>query len=143
MSKILTYTTAGGVVCNLNGAKVLLLIRPARDEVRLPKGHVEEGESLEDTAMREVIEEAGYNDLEIVSNLGEQLVVFTWKGDQIQRSEHYFLMCARSKRQVARPKADQQQFVPIWTPWDEALTALTFEAEQEWLRRARNAQKAL
>jgi len=137
MPKILTYTAAGGVICNVEGTEVLLLIRPACDEVRLPKGHVEIGESLAEAALREVIEETGYDDLEIVGDLGEQLVVFTWKHNQIQRTEHYFFMHARSKRQVTRPKADQQQFFPVWTPWEEALAALTFDAEQEWLRRAR------
>jgi ADP-ribose pyrophosphatase YjhB (NUDIX family) len=40
----------------------MLLIRPSRDEVRLPKGHVEAGETLRAAALREVAEETGYDD---------------------------------------------------------------------------------
>jgi len=31
----------------------------------------------------------------------------------------------------------EAQFEPAWLTWDEALAALTFEAEREWVRRAR------
>jgi len=133
----INYTASGGVVTNAAGTHVLLLIRPARDEVRLPKGHVEPGETLANTALREVIEEAGYDDLEIVADLGEQLVAFPLDDKVIQRVEDYFLMRARTLHQTERPQPDDQQFFTIWVPWDEALTHLTFEAEQVWIRRAR------
>jgi len=48
-----------------DGDRVLVLVRASRagpegrPEVRLPKGHVEPGESREETARREVGEEAG------------------------------------------------------------------------------------
>jgi len=143
MGKIVKYVAAGGVVCNAEGTEVLLLVRPRNDEVRLPKGHVKAAESLKACALRETIEEAGYDDLEIIGDLGEQLVVFNWKGRQVQRTEHYFLMRAQSARQVDRPEADRQQFFPIWTSWDEALAELTFDAEKEWVRRAQKAQEKL
>ena len=55
--KIVTYTSAGGVVIDGTGDQVLVLVRPERDEVRLPKGHIEAWESAEDAALREVGEE--------------------------------------------------------------------------------------
>ncbi len=131
------YTASGGVVTNAAGTHVLLLIRPERDEVRLPKGHVEPGETLADTALREVIEEAGYDDLEIVADLGEQLVAFPLEDKVVKRTEHYFLLRARTLHQTERPQADDQQFFTIWVTWDEALTHLTFEAERTWIQRAR------
>ena len=54
----------------INDDKLLVLERPARGEVRLPKGHVEPGEAPREAALREVREEAGYADLEIVADLG-------------------------------------------------------------------------
>ena len=51
------YTAAGGVV--VRGEDVLVLRRPGRDEIRLPKGHVEPGEGLAEAALRETREETG------------------------------------------------------------------------------------
>ncbi len=42
-----TYQAAGGVVMSQDGREVLLLIRPGRDEVRLPNGHSEAEETPE------------------------------------------------------------------------------------------------
>jgi len=133
----ISYTASGGVLTNAAGTHVLLLIRPERDEVRLPKGHVEPEEALANAALREVAEETGYDDLEIIADLGEQLVAFPLDGKVVRRTEHYFLMRARTLHQTERPYPDDQQFFTIWVPWEEAPTHLTFEAEQVWLRRAR------
>jgi 8-oxo-dGTP pyrophosphatase MutT (NUDIX family) len=134
------YTAAGGVVMDGKGERVLLLVRPARDEVRLPKGHVDNYETAEEAALREVIEEAGYDDLEIVADLGEQLVVFSLDDRQVRREERYFLMRVLSHRQCLRPLEDEQQFFPTWVTWEEALHSLTYAAEQEWVRRAQQAR---
>jgi 8-oxo-dGTP pyrophosphatase MutT (NUDIX family) len=122
-----------------NEGRVLVLRRPSRDEVRLPKGHVEKAESDEDTALREVVEESGYNALDIVADLGHQVVEFDYQGTHVIRDEHYYLMHLHGARQKTRKKKELQ-FIPDWLSWDEALAALTFEAEQEWVRRAREAQ---
>jgi ADP-ribose pyrophosphatase YjhB (NUDIX family) len=136
-SDILYYTAAGGVLVDSTGTQVLLLIRPSRDEVRLPKGHIEMGETLECAALREVREETGYIDIDIMDNLGEQLVAFQYDGRQIQRTETYFLMRTRSKEQCSRPETDEDQFFPTWVEWDTAEQVITYEAEREWLQRAR------
>lgn len=133
----ISYTASGGVLTDAEGTHVLLLIRPERDEVRLPKGHVEAGEATADAALREVAEEAGFDDIEILADLGEQLVAFPLGDKVVQRVEHYFLMRARTLHQTERPQPDEQQFFTIWVPWDEAPAHLTFEAEQMWIRRAR------
>lgn len=131
--RLVRYTAAGGVV--VDGPKVLVLFRPSRGEVRLPKGHVDPGETPEQAAVREVAEESGYEQLEVLADLGEQTVRFAsrWSGSTIERVERYFLM---------RPLAGQTgygewEFEPAWLSWDDALVALTFPPEREWLRRAR------
>jgi 8-oxo-dGTP pyrophosphatase MutT (NUDIX family) len=136
------YSSAGGVVVEATGERVLVLQRAGRlgpdgrPEVRLPKGHVEPGESRRRTALREVGEEAGLPDLEIVADLGHQTVEFDWQGYHYIRDESYFLMVLAPD---AEPGQAEKQFVPSWLHWEEALTRLTFEAEREWVRRARGA----
>lgn len=135
MSRVVEYTAAGGVV--VCGKHVLVLRRPSRGEVRLPKGHVEPGESLPETALRETREESGYSGLVLGKNLGEQIVEFDYKGKHHVRTEHYYAMTlADEDVQVSQ---GESQFEPDWLTWDEALAALTFEPEREWVRRARQA----
>jgi 8-oxo-dGTP pyrophosphatase MutT (NUDIX family) len=121
------YTAAGGVV--VHGDRVLVLRRPSRNEVRLPKGHVEPGERLRDAALRETSEESGYSGLVLGDDLGEQVVEFDHGGKHYVRTERYFLMTL--VKGTAEPFGGESQFEPVWLAWDDALTALTFEAERE------------
>lgn len=138
------YRAAGGVVfqqgilpdLSPSTVYILLLDRPARNEVRLPKGHIDAGESESEAALRETVEEAGYADLEIVADLGEQVVEYDYKNDHYVREERYFLMQLQSGQQQPRPPQDAKQFQPIWVSAQEARSRLTFAAEQEWLDRA-------
>jgi 8-oxo-dGTP pyrophosphatase MutT (NUDIX family) len=130
------YQAAGGVVTT--GDQVLVLLRPSRDEIRLPKGHLEAGESASETALREVREESGYADLDIVADLGQQTVEFTYQGDRVIRDERYYLMRLHSTQRIER-KSKEHQFTPAWMDWEQAAEELTFAVEREWLRRARAA----
>jgi 8-oxo-dGTP pyrophosphatase MutT (NUDIX family) len=129
------YRAAGGIV--IRGTRVLLLERPSRDEMRLPKGHVEAGEAPQEAALREVREETGYKHPAILADLGSQQVQFTdpYKGQAVTRDEHYYLMRLRDEEQVA-PQKREKQFQPLWVPLQQALEQLTFKAEQEFVRRA-------
>ena len=133
------YKSAGGVVVDAAGERVLVLLRAerlgpdGRPEVRLPKGHIEPGESRIQAALREVEEEAGLSGLETVADLGHQTVEFDWKGQHFVRDESYFLM---SEAADAVPGHPEKQFERLWLAWAEAQQRVTFEAEREWLRRA-------
>lgn len=139
MAKV-RYISAGGVV--IDGERMLVLDRPSRGEIRLPKGHIDAGESAEEAALRETIEESGYADLEIECDLGEQVVEFEYAGKLITRTEHYFLMRLRSDRTEPRTLKDEEQFRVLWLPLAQAVEELTFAAEQEMARRAILAQAA-
>jgi 8-oxo-dGTP pyrophosphatase MutT (NUDIX family) len=133
--QVFRYTAAGGVV--FQGRQVLVLRRPSHDEIRLPKGHIESGESEQQAALREVREESGYGELVLQADLGAQVVDFDHDGRHVVRVERYFLMTL--KKPTNEPSLPgERQFDPIWLTWDEALAALTFEAEREWVRRARS-----
>jgi ADP-ribose pyrophosphatase YjhB (NUDIX family) len=134
MHKSFTYHAAGGVV--INGDRLLLLDRPHRGEVRLPKGHVEEGESAESAALRETAEESGYADLAILADLGEQVVEFDHKGQHVIRHERYFLMRLQSDHPYPRSEKDAAQFFVLWVTPTEAVDLLTYEPEKAIVRRA-------
>jgi sugar phosphate isomerase/epimerase/8-oxo-dGTP pyrophosphatase MutT (NUDIX family) len=118
--------------------RVLVLLRPGRGEVRLPKGHVEPGETAQDAALRETAEESGYAHLVLQGGLGEQIVAFQHGGRHVVRTEYYFLMTL-AEGPPALPANGEDQFRPTWVEWGRALEMLTFEPEREWVRRARAA----
>jgi 8-oxo-dGTP pyrophosphatase MutT (NUDIX family) len=136
----ITYTAAGGVIIHDN--QILLLDRPARGEIRLPKGHVDPGERDDETALRETVEETGYSDLAIVADLGSRIVRYEYQQAVYARTEHYFLLRKLSDAQQPRPSKDAQQFRPFWVPLDEAAAQLTYPAEQDVMRRAVAAYQA-
>lgn len=140
-----SYKSAGGVVVASAG-NVLVLVRAKRSrphglpEVRLPKGHIEPGESPMEAALREVHEESGLVHLEVLADLGSQLVNFKWRGMHYARDESCYLMTTRPGSEHTKPEA---QFERRWLDWEDALACLTFEAEREWVRRARIAWNRL
>ena len=124
-------THAGGVVFRAAeaGPDILLVTarRPPHDWV-FPKGHLEPGERPEDTAVREVREEAGVT-AEIVEALDD--VALTIRGErQVIR---FFLM-----RAVSNGPADEGRQT-IWLAAPGAATRLRFPEGQRTLARAVDA----
>jgi 8-oxo-dGTP diphosphatase len=128
------YEAAGGVV--VREGKVLLLRRPARNEIRLPKGHVEPGETRAEAALRETREEGGVAHPRLAADLGQQRVEFDYEGVHCIRQESYFLMTLEDPEPWPRGPEDAAQFWPFWAALDEAEALLTFPTEREFLRRA-------
>lgn len=144
--KIRAYRAAGGIVLD-SQSRVLMLQRwVLRDgapsfEIRLPKGHVEPGETDAEAAMREVCEETGYCSVAIIADLGEALTEFDWDGAHVRRTEHYYLMRlvdpARGDPHFASPDAEEALFRPLWAAdLVEAAQQLTFESERRFVCRA-------
>jgi 8-oxo-dGTP pyrophosphatase MutT (NUDIX family) len=127
--------TAGGVLVDRD--RVLVLRSARYDDLRLPKGHIEDGEAPREAALREVAEESGYPDLEIVADLGDQTVEYDLQDTHVVRHECYFLMRLRSPRQADRPP-DDLKFTPEWQRWEEAIPGLAFDEERKWLVQVRD-----
>lgn len=136
--RIRRYRAAGGIVVDAQGQHVLVLVRSGRlgpngrSEVRLPKGHIEENEQPAEAAVREVKEESGLDRLALISDLGNQTVSFVWDDVHYTRNERYFLFKVTPETRHDHP---EPQFRREWMTWNNALKALTFEAEREWVRR--------
>ena len=86
---------AGGVVIQTDGggvSRVLLVHRPAYDDWSFPKGKAEPGETIEQTALREVMEETGLG-CRIVRRLDSTRYEYrTGTGRMKPKVVHYFLM---------------------------------------------------
>lgn len=80
---------AGGVV--RNEGKGFLVIRRF-GHYDFPKGHVEAGETLEQTAVREVGEETGLPDAEITGKLPVTYHVFSHNGEYVLKQTQWYAM---------------------------------------------------
>jgi 8-oxo-dGTP pyrophosphatase MutT (NUDIX family) len=119
-------TSAGGVVYRRdNGVAHFLLIRDPYENWGLPKGHVESGESVEETARREVQEETGIQTLDVLEPLGTIDWFFREGPDLIHKYCHFFLMETDTARTV--PQLDEGITDCIWLPFEEALETLTYD----------------
>ena len=120
---------AGGVVFNEDGD--VLVIRHRNGEWVFPKGHVEDGERMVETAIREVAEEAGVPSrcpdpdarwtTEYVNPRGERRVI-TWFHLETDAQEP-------TMREALFPEG-------AFLDPDDALERLAFEEDRALLRRA-------
>ncbi|MCX8063749.1 MAG: NUDIX domain-containing protein [Candidatus Hydrogenedentes bacterium] len=145
MGNLKKILVAGGVVID-DARRVLLIERDVlRDgklvhEVRLPKGHLNRGESHIDCAKREVGEETGYWDVEIIADLGFDVSEFDFKGQHIVRIEHYYLMKTDADRRgEPQPCGEEESiFKPVWVDLNVAKDSLTYPSEKHFVERAIN-----
>jgi 8-oxo-dGTP diphosphatase len=114
---------AGGVV--VREGRVLLVHRPAYDDWTLPKGKLDEGESWEEAALREVEEETG-----LTCELGEE-IGRTRYVDAGGRSKEvcYFRMSGGGEANAAN-EVDEVR----WVPLDEGESVLTYRRDADLLR---------
>ncbi|UJH91122.1 NUDIX hydrolase [Antarcticibacterium sp. 1MA-6-2] len=87
--KLPVVTAAGGMVFN-DKNEILFIYRNKRWD--LPKGKVEKGETLEESARREVMEETGIKDLEITSHIKETYHIFKRKDKYRIKVTHWYKM---------------------------------------------------
>jgi ADP-ribose pyrophosphatase YjhB (NUDIX family) len=74
IQEVVREPTSGGIVFRRNKKSndiEILLIQDAKDRWTIPKGHIEEGETAKETAEREIREEAGLQEMNVMSWLGK------------------------------------------------------------------------
>lgn len=85
--------TAGGVVFRRNETRIeILMIQDRLGRWTIPKGHVEAGESIEQTALREVAEETGLSRLRLGEKLDKLHFFYRKEGKLIFMTTYVFLM---------------------------------------------------
>ncbi len=130
-------TSAGGVVVRteeVGRSSSSGSVRRERDgrTWTLPKGTPDPGETIEQTAFREVREETGL-EVRIIRPIGPIEYWFFQSGTRIHKVVHYFLM-EPTGGDLSRHDAEFETV--RWVDVADAPTMLTFETEQALVARA-------
>jgi 8-oxo-dGTP pyrophosphatase MutT (NUDIX family) len=125
-------TSAGGIVVSTRSDRPSLVVgmrRRSRDAVTwtLPKGTPDPGETIEQTAVREVGEETGL-EVRIIEPLPSIEYAFVQDGTRIHKTVHYFIM-EPIGGDLSRHDAEFERV--RWVPFDEAPGLLSFATERE------------
>ncbi|HUF53100.1 MAG TPA: NUDIX hydrolase [Dehalococcoidia bacterium] len=128
--------SAGGVVYRAdNGTIEVVICGRLGDGVwGLPKGTPDQGETLEETAVREVSEETGLR-VEIVDKIGAVEYWFARAGVRYHKWVHHYLFQATGGDTESH---DLEYDRVEWRPINDALRALTFKNEAEMVKQARS-----
>ncbi len=134
-SRTETAVSAGGVVYRRgdDAIEVVICGRISDGVWGLPKGTPEDGESLEETAVREVSEETGL-EVQIGEKVGVVEYWFARTGVRYHKWVHHYLFQATGGDTDSH---DLEYDRVEWRPIENALKTLTFKNESDMLEKAR------
>ena len=126
--------SAGGIVYRRgdNGTEIVICGRDSDGVWGLPKGTPDAGESLEQTAVREVTEETGL-EVRIIDKVGVVEYWFAREGVRYHKWVHHYLMEAIGGNTEDH---DVEYDRVEWRPARVALRTLTFKNEADMVAKA-------
>ena len=143
-AKRVDEVSAGGLVIDTTGKLGLLIGRRDQKDASgkrilwsLPKGHIEEGESPEQAALREVQEETGIESI-IEKSLGVIDFWFMAGGKRIHKTVHHYLF--RESGGLLAPQETEVDEV-AWFPLAEIVERLAYPDEKKLIARTNASQE--
>ena len=124
--------SAGGVVINKKGE--VLIVSQHGNSWSLPKGHIDLGEDALTAAKREIREESGINQLELIKPLGsyDRYRIALTGGDDTSELKTIEMFLFKTSQQVLKP-LDPHNPEARWLPSAEAADLLTHPKDREFL----------
>jgi 8-oxo-dGTP pyrophosphatase MutT (NUDIX family) len=116
-----------------NGERLYLILKYPAGHLDLPKGHVEDQEDEHTTALRELEEETGISDAELIHGFREQISYeYKHKGHVSHKEVIFFL----GKTKTNLVKISHEHLDYHWLPYDAAFNKTTFDNAKNLLRKA-------
>lgn len=127
IQEIVREPTAGGIIFRhgKNNQVEIMLIQDAKDRWTIPKGHIEPGESARQTAEREIREETGLQEMDVLNWLGK--IHFRYRRQQslVLMTTQIYLVKAKGDTNDLNEE-DWMNGIG-WFPANEALDMIEYE----------------
>ena len=132
-----TATSAGAIILREVDGELKIALAQHQRAIKtwvLPKGHVEAGETVEQAALREIHEEAGLANVQLIKHLGTILRKSEKSnGDVVHKTIHFYLAYALDDGQIQTPT--DLGFIQVgWFSPSEAVALLPYPEEQDFVR---------
>lgn len=127
IQEIVREPTAGGIIFrrDKNDKIEILLIQDAKDRWTIPKGHIEEGETAQQTAKREIAEESGLTDTDVLGWLGKIHFRYRRVDKLVLMTTQIYLVRANGNTDAIQ-KEEYMNGIK-WFPFEESLEAIEYE----------------
>ncbi len=138
IGKSVQEVSAGGIVLR-EGELLVVKVENLKGQVvwTFPKGHIEKGETLEQTAVREVEEETGWR-CRVTKPLMKVQYFFKHDGVLVRKIVHWYLMDALEKTGKSDPK---EILDSRFMPWDEAKDLLVYDSDKKIMAKLKPDEK--
>ena len=127
------HASGGIVIREKDGNPEVLLIKDSYGHWIWPKGHIEEGETPEIAAIREISEETGLKTLSILEMLGEQEYYFTLKGKEIFKTVYIFIVRGAAEDDLKIQTEEVQS--AAWFSHEEAVEKIEYDGARSLLEK--------
>ena len=127
--------TAGGLVFHEKTGKVLV-VNQNHNSWSLPKGHIDEGETAEEAAIREIYEESGVTSLQLIKKLGKYERYRIGKNgvDDMSELKEIEMFLFSSDQDELNP-VDPDNPMADWIPVHEVSSLLTHSKDIEFFEK--------
>ncbi len=126
IQEIVREPTAGGIVFRRKNDDVeILLIQDAKGRWTIPKGHIEEGETAQQTAKREIGEEAGLTETDVLGWLGKIHFRYRRVDKLVLMTTQIYLV--RAKGDTDAIKKEEWMNGIKWFKFHDALDEIEYE----------------